>query len=74
MADYRDPKVTTTGKTDSGMSKWIGIAIAALVVIGLIWWWMSADDDTAIVAPTTEGTVTEQPATIEEPATAPVQQ
>ncbi len=72
MADYRDPKVTTTrGSTGRGMGTWIGIVIAALIIIALIWWWWGAGyDQTAVVAPTT-GTVTEQPATTQEPATVP---
>jgi hypothetical protein len=73
MADYRDPKVTTTGSARSrGMSTWIGIVIAALVIIALIWWWWGAGVDETVVAPTT-GTVTEQPVTEEPATTAPAQ-
>jgi hypothetical protein len=74
MADYRDPKVTTTGtKRDSGTSKWIGIAVAVLVVLLLIAWWTGAfngEVEPEAVAPATEAPVTETPAT-ETPATEP---
>ena len=44
MADYRDPKVTTTTtqKTGArgGMGRWIGILVAVIVILLLIaWWW-----------------------------------
>ncbi len=72
MADYRDPKVTTTqSRSNRGMGTWIGIVIAALILIALIWWWWGGSYDADVVAPTT-GTVTEQPVT-EEPATVPAQ-
>ena len=59
MADYRDPKVTTTGsKRDN--KKWIGIAVAAVVVLLLIAWWVGAFG-TAEVEPVVEAPVTEEP-------------
>jgi hypothetical protein len=70
MADYRDPKVTTsTGSTGRSTGTWVGIAIAVLVLLALLWWLFGAADDADVVAPTT-GTVTEEPATTTE--TAPV--
>jgi hypothetical protein len=84
MADYRDPKVTSTGtRRDGGTGKWIGIAVAVLVVLALIAWWGGAFNGGEVEpeamapgaeAPTTEGTAT-PPAegTTEQPA-APAQQ
>jgi Na+-transporting methylmalonyl-CoA/oxaloacetate decarboxylase gamma subunit len=78
MADYRDPKVTTSGtKRDSGTGKWIGIALAVLVVLILIAWWTGAfnggDVEPEVVAPATETPATGAPATTEQPV-APAQQ
>jgi hypothetical protein len=68
MADYRDPKVTTTGtKRDSNTGKWIGIAVAALVVLLLIAWWAGAFNGTEI-EPVTTAPTTETPATTTPPA------
>ena len=65
MADYRDPKVTSTGtKRDSGTSKWIGIAVAVLVLLILIAWWTGAFNGADDVEP-----VATPPATTEAPAT-----
>jgi hypothetical protein len=62
MADYRDPKVTTTGKKqDTG--KWIGIAVAVLVVLLLIAWWAGAFNGAEEVEPVVETPTTEAPAT-----------
>jgi hypothetical protein len=76
MADYRDPKVTTTtgAKKDSG--KWIGIAVAALVLLLLIAWFAGAFDgdvEPEAVAPATETPAAGAPATTDQPA-APAQQ
>jgi hypothetical protein len=78
MADYRDPKVTTTtgAKRDSG--KWIGIAVAVLVLLLLIAWWAGAFNGAGDVAPeatapTTEAPAAGAPATTDQPA-APAQQ
>jgi hypothetical protein len=63
MADYRDPK-TTPPATRSGTSIWLGVILAVLVVLALIWWWRGGVDEGAVVepsAPVTQGT-TEQPA------------
>jgi len=73
MADYRDPKVTTTGtKRDAGTGKWIGIAVAVIVVLLLIAWWAGAfngaDVEPEVVAPTTEAPATDTPATTTPPA------
>ncbi len=82
MADYRDPKVTTSSAREGGAGKWIGIAVAVLVVLLLIAWWVGAfngagDVEPEAVAPTTEVPATETPApgapATEQPA-APAQQ
>lgn len=87
MADYRDPKVTTTGtRQDTGTTKWIGIAVAVIVVLLLIAWWAGAfngggEVEPEATAPTTEtapatGTApaTETPTTEQPAATPPAQQ
>jgi hypothetical protein len=78
MADYRDPKVTTTGtKRDANTGKWIGIAVAALVVLLLIAWWAGAFNGGAEVEPEATAPTTEAPATVTTPpaeGTAPAQQ
>lgn len=76
MADYRDPKVTGGTRQDGGTRKWVGIAIAGLVILLLIAWWVGAfngeeEIEPEAVSPATEAPVTEQPAT-EAPATEPV--
>jgi hypothetical protein len=64
MADYRDPKVTTgSTKRDSGMGKWVGIAIAALAVLLLIAWWAGALGGGDTVEPEVVAPATEEPAT-----------
>jgi hypothetical protein len=68
MAEYRDPKVTTpTGNKGGGMSRWIWIALAALVVLLLLWWLFAGDDEVDAVV-TDEGVVTEEPVIVEEEA------
>ncbi|MBM9595302.1 hypothetical protein [Roseitranquillus sediminis] len=63
MADYRDPKVTTTRK--SGASRWIWIALAVLVVLLLLWWLFTPSADPVA----TDAVVGEEPAAVEiEPA------
>lgn len=66
MANYRDPKVTNTHqKKDSGMGKWIGIAVVAIVVLILLAWlmgWFNDDDEAGII---------EEPATVQEPVDEP---
>lgn len=65
MADYRDPKVTGgTKRNETG--KWVGIAIAALVVLLLIAWFaglFGGEEEVVVepeaVAPATEAPVTE---------------
>ena len=61
MADYRDPKVTTTeGKKKNDMTKWIGIAVAVIVLLLLLAWILGwFDNDTEIE--------TAGPAVVEEP-------
>ena len=82
MADYRDPKVTGGTRQNAGTGKWIGIAIAALVVLLLIAWFagLFGGEEEVVepeaVAPATEAPVTDTPATVppatEAPATEPV--
>ena len=40
MADYRDPKVTSTdkGKSGGGMARWLGIAAAVIILLLLLAW------------------------------------
>ena len=43
MADYRDPKVTTTNdKKGNSMGKWIGIILAVIVALLLLAWLFGA--------------------------------
>lgn len=76
MSDYRDPKVTKTGdKKDSGMGKWIGIAVAVLLALLLLGWllgWFGAEEaqvDTVdpVVTEEVDPVVTEDPAAEVEP-------
>lgn len=52
MADYRDPKVSKTGgKKKDSMGKWIGIALAVIVLLLLLGWllgWFGGDDVAAV--------------------------
>ncbi len=52
MPDYRDPKVTTTSRSGGGgMGRWIGIALAAIVILLLLAWLFGlfgADDEVAV--------------------------
>jgi hypothetical protein len=68
MADYRDPKVTTT--PGGSKMKWLWIALAAIVVLLLLWWLLTPDNepvavegepDAVIVAPADPGTDTATP-------------
>lgn len=64
MADYRDPKVTTTDKKSSGgMMKWVWIALAIIALLLLLGWFFGAfDNDVAEVE-----TVDPDAVVIEEP-------
>jgi succinate dehydrogenase hydrophobic anchor subunit len=60
--DFRDPKVTTTGRKDSGggIGKWIAIAVGAILLLLLLGWLLGlfADDDVdAAVVPAEDGEV-----------------
>ncbi|WP_299656950.1 hypothetical protein [uncultured Jannaschia sp.] len=61
--DFRNPKISDTGtKSSGGIGKWIGIAIAGLVVLLLLLWLLGAfgsddadvdmTDPDAVTAPT----------------------
>lgn len=59
--DFRDPKVTSGTKTSDsgGMGKWIGIAIAVLLVLLLLAWLLGLfanDEIDAAVVPVENGT------------------
>jgi hypothetical protein len=63
MADYRDPKLTATGRTNTGggMGRWLGIAAGAIVLLLLLSWllgWFGGEDiDTAAPVATEESQV-----------------
>jgi hypothetical protein len=74
MADYRDPKVTTPGvRRENTTGKWIGIAVAVLVVLLLIAWFGGyfggADVEPVGETPATEGTAPATGGTTTPPAT-----
>lgn len=53
--DYRDPKVTKDGSSDSSIGKWIAIAIAALLLLLLLGWLIGLfDNDQTAVVPANE--------------------
>ena len=63
MADYRDPKVTSTGKKSGGMGRWLGIAAAVIILLLLLAWllgWFGGQE-----VETVEPTVIEEPAATE---------
>ena len=79
MAEYRDPKVTTTGTKQNGSAgKWIGLALAALVLLLLIAWWLGAfgseEVEPVVVVPTTEAPATDTPVVEPVEPVAPAQQ
>ncbi len=59
--DFRDPKVTPGAKdTGGGIGKWIGIAVAAILVLLLLGWLLglfAGDDVDAVVVPAEDGAV-----------------
>lgn len=57
MAEYRDPKVTTPTSSRANMGRWIGIAIAVLLVALALAWFLGAFDREPEVVPV----ITEQP-------------
>ncbi len=67
--DFREPKVTDT-KTDGGMGKWIGIAVAAILALLLLAWLFGAfgDDDveTTTVPIQDDAVVVEDPVVVTE--------
>lgn len=42
MADYRDPKVTTTDKKSGGAMRWVWIALGIIVLLLLLGWLLGA--------------------------------
>ena len=68
MTDYRDPKVTTPTRTSGGMGTWIGIAVAVVVALLLVYWlWPRDELDVETVPVVPEATVS-PPATEPAPA------
>jgi cell division protein FtsN len=51
MTNYRDPKVTESKK--SSMT-WVGIAVAVLLVLLLVWMFWPTDEQEEVIAPTQE--------------------
>ena len=64
MADYRDPKVTTT--RDKGGKKWLWIALAIIAALLLLWWLFSSGEDEV-------ATEADPAAVVVEPADEPVE-
>jgi hypothetical protein len=48
MTNYRDPKVTTSNKS---YMTWLGIALAVLLVLLLLWLFWPADEEEEVIAP-----------------------
>lgn len=68
MSDYRDPKVTKTDeKKDSGIGKWIGIAVAALLALLLLGWLLGWFGEEETQVETVDPAVTQEPAAEVEP-------
>ena len=61
MADYRDPKVTNTGKSSDSKMKWVWIALAIILLLLLLWWFFGGTDETAEVETTAPAVVVEEP-------------
>ncbi len=59
--DFRDPKVTTgTKESDSGIGKWIAIAVGVILLLLLLGWLLGLfanDDVDAAVVPVEDGAV-----------------
>ena len=59
--DFRDPKVTSGDSASSGgMGKWIGVVVAAIVLLLLLGWllgFFAGDDVDAVVVPEGDGAV-----------------
>lgn len=49
MTNYRDPKVTESRKSNM---TWVGIAVAVLLVLLLLWMFWPADEQQEVIAPT----------------------
>lgn len=45
MADYRDPKVTTTDKKSGGMMRWVWIALGIILLLLVLGWLLGAFDN-----------------------------
>ena len=48
MTNYRDPKVTTSKKSNM---TWLGIALAVLLVLLLLWLFWPAGEEEEVIAP-----------------------
>jgi hypothetical protein len=63
MADYRDPKVTTTDKKNGGMMRWVWIALAIILLLLILGWFFGAfDNEVAEVETVPEAVVIEEEA------------
>ena len=62
MTDYRDPKVTTPRGGRAAMTRWIGLAVGAVVVLVLLGWLLGGSgepDPTTATEPASPAATTE---------------